>query len=79
MDITRAIEQFENNFIWADEHYSELKSQYPNQYVAVLEGKVIDSDVDVKKLTKRLRQEYGEREKTIAVRYVTEKEFEMIL
>lgn len=79
IDVIRTIEEFENNFTWVDEHYGELKSQYPNQYVAVLDGKVVDSDIDVQKLTKRLKEEYGKREKTIAVRYVAEKEFEMIL
>jgi len=79
MNISRTIEEFGKNFTWIDEQYSELRSRYPNQYVAVLDGEVVDSDADVQRLTRRLKEAYGEWGKAIAVRYVAEKEFEMIL
>jgi len=79
MKVAEAIEEFEKNFTWVEEHYAQLRSQYPGSYIAVLDGQVVDSDPDVKALSRRLRETHGERERGITVRYISKKDFEMIL
>ena len=79
MNIVKTIEEFEQNYAWVDQHYPQLRANYPDQYVAVLDGKVVDSGPDAKTLSQRLRQAYGERERNIAVRYISTKDFEMVL
>ncbi len=41
-------------------HYNTLQKDYPNRFVAIYEGKVIDSDIDPKALSSRIESEVNE-------------------
>jgi predicted DNA-binding protein len=41
--------------------YPELREQYPQQYVAIYEGRVIDSDPDFEELFVRIKKQLGDR------------------
>jgi hypothetical protein len=73
------LSEFKRNNRWISENYHNLKKQYNNQWVAVLNNAVIDHDPDLKKLVKRLKAERLKVYNQIAVEYVTSEELDFIL
>ena len=73
------LSRFEGNNRWISENYDNLKAQYNNQWVAVLNNAVVDHDPDLKKLVKRLKAEHSKVYSQIAVEYVTYEELDLIL
>jgi len=73
------LSDFEANNRWISENYDQLKKQYDNQWVAVLNNVVVDHDPDLKKLVKRLKTQYSKVYNQIAVEYVTSEELDLIL
>jgi hypothetical protein len=65
-----AISDFEGNNRWITENYENLKPQYNNQWVAVLNNAVLDFDEDIKKLVIRLKKQHLQFYNKIAVEYV---------
>jgi len=73
------LSKYEENSRWIRERYDELKKRFVGEWVAVLEGKIVDHDKDLKSLVKRLRGKYPDRYEQIAVEYIAVKEIELIL
>ena len=57
-DIERAKIHTETEALWA--MYPQLLEQYTGQYVAVHEGKVVDSGTDLETLYQRVHERYGD-------------------
>ncbi|MCL5877674.1 MAG: DUF5678 domain-containing protein [Candidatus Bathyarchaeota archaeon] len=77
--VTDVLTNFEENDKWLMENYENLKWQYNNQWVAILNKAVVDHDVDLKALVKKLRTKYAKVYNQIAVDYVTSEEIDLIL
>ena len=77
--LLQQLEGFELDMKWLSQHYDRLKEQYPDQYVAVLDHKVVDHDDSLKSLVARLDQKYQANSGRIAIKYVTPKKIELIL
>jgi len=73
------LEEFEQDMRWIDQHYDELKKSYSEQFVAVHEQEVVDSDPELERLMDRLDKRYGKRAGRIAVKYITKNKVELIL
>ena len=76
---TDVLSDFQRNNRWISENYDNLKTQYNNQWVAVLNNAVADHDPDLKKLVKKLKAQYSKVYNQIAVEYVTSEELDFIL
>lgn len=76
---TVVLSDFQRNNRWISENYDNLKKQYNNQWVAVLNNAVVDHDSDLKKLVKRLKAERSKVYSQIAVEYVASEELDFIL
>lgn len=50
------MDQFSLDGQFFEAHHKELLSQYPDQYVAIFEEKVLGADKKLEKLVKRLRR-----------------------
>ena len=70
---------YEENAKWLSSNYEELKKRFNGEWVAVLGKAVVDHDVDLSRLVKRLRKKYPELYSQIAVEFVTTKELDLIL
>jgi len=72
------LSRYGDNVRWIRENYEELKKFFKDEWVAVLDEKVIDHDRDLSRLVRRLREKrlnYGE----IAIEYIATREIELIL
>ena len=78
-EICEKLKRFDEDSRWIDRHYDELKARYPHEFVAVLNGNVVDHRKDIKKLTKRLDEKYPNDANDIAVEYITPEKVVMIL
>jgi hypothetical protein len=68
------------NKIWLINNSDKLAEKFDGKYVAIYQGKVVDSDKDVRILGERLRKNYPEREeKQICVDFITKEKYEIIL
>jgi Family of unknown function (DUF5678) len=72
--VAEVLSNFEGNNRWISESYDKLKKQYNNQWVAVLNNVVLDHDLDLKKLVKRLKAQHSKVYIQIAVEFVTSEE-----
>jgi hypothetical protein len=72
--VAEVLSNFEGNNRWISENYDKLKKQYNNQWVAVLNNAVLDHDLDLKKLVKRLKAQHSKVYIQIAVEFVTSEE-----
>mgnify|MGYP000144318968 CR=1 FL=1 len=76
--LLRMLSRYGDNVRWIRENYEELKKFFKDEWVAVLDKKVIDHDRDLSRLVRRLREKrlnYGE----IAIEYIATREIELIL
>jgi hypothetical protein len=74
-----ALSEFQRNNRWIIDNYDKLKKQYNNQWVAVLDGAVVDHDAELKKLVKRLKTQHPKVYSQIAVECITSEESELVL
>jgi Family of unknown function (DUF5678) len=44
---------------WYELHHAELLQQYAGQHIAIHNSRVIDADLDGRRLSKRIRQQHG--------------------
>jgi hypothetical protein len=70
---------YEDNAKWLSKNYDKLKAKFNDEWVAVLNRKVIDHDPRLTTLVKRLRQQHPKVYNKIATEYVTDKELTLIL
>ena len=62
------LERFLDNFEWVHEQYDNLKETYDNQYVAIKDKKIVDTDIDHDRLVNRMNiTNYDE---SIAIEYI---------
>jgi len=77
--VVAVLSRYEENAKWISKHYEELKKKFRDEWVAVLNGAVIDHNSKLNRLVERLRKKYPKDYNEIAVEYVTTKEIELIL
>jgi len=77
--VVAVLSRYEENAKWISRHYDRLKRKYRDEWIAVLNGAVVDHDHELSTLVERLRKKYPENYNEIAVEYVTTKEIELIL
>jgi len=77
--VVAVLSSYEENTKWLCRHYEELKEKFKDEWVAVLDKRVVDPNHDLSMLVKRLRSKYPEAYNKIAIEYVTTKEIELIL
>ena len=53
-----ALSKFDGNARWIREHYGELKRAFIDEWVAVMDCRVVDHDRGLVKLVDRLRRRY---------------------
>jgi len=77
--LLHALSIYGENSRWIREYYEELKKTFKDEWIAVMDGKVIDHDKDLVKLVERLRKKYPKKYEQIAVEFIESKEVELIL
>ena len=77
--VSEILNKYMKNAEWIVSHYEELMTKYNEQWVAVHEGRVLDSASSRTKLWNRLKKAYAAHLDEIAIEYVTDKPMEMIL
>jgi RNA binding exosome subunit len=77
--ILKKLRNFQADHIWFDQHYSQLKKQYGDEWVAVLHKQVIDHGKNLKALRKRLQKNYSDEMGNIVIEFVLLEEIELIL
>jgi hypothetical protein len=78
-ELLEQLEGFEEDMKWLNKNYDRLKKEYPEEYVAVLNQKVVDHGDDLKILVARLEEKYPKESDRIAIKYITTKKVELIL
>ena len=58
--LVQQLEGFGRDMDWIQKRYDTLTEKYPNEHVAVLDEKVVDHDMDLRRLMGRIRLEYPE-------------------
>lgn len=62
------LERLADNFEWVHKQYDNLKEKYDNQYVAIKDKKIVDTDTDHDRLVDRMNiTNYDE---SIAIEYI---------
>jgi hypothetical protein len=64
---SETLERFQANYRWLHKHYNELKSLYNNQWVAIDDNKVLDSDFEFHTLLDRIMSSYGAKRTSLMV------------
>lgn len=77
--LVQSLCRYEENVRWINGHYEKLKQKFNDEWVAVMEKKVVDHDKDLSRLIERLRRTYGEVYDEAAIEYVSRKEIDLIL
>ena len=76
----KALRTYADNMTWFRVNYTRLAGEHPNNYVAINNGDVIDSDTDPRRLIDRLRSKYGgENITTFAIGFVSKNDVELII
>lgn len=65
--------QFQENFRYYAEHYSELRDRYRGKYIAIDKGRVVAENPDQSQLLRFLSQQVGDT-RPIFIQYISEKE-----
>lgn len=73
------LNQSTEDSVWLNDHYDQLKKQYPDEWVACLNKEIVDHDKNLKKLRARLAQRYPQISNYMAVLFVSSKKVELIL
>ena len=76
--LTTKLKRFESDTKWIIEHYDELKIEYPDEWVASFNNKVIGHDKDLANLMEKLRAKYQADAGHIAVEFVAPRKVELI-
>ena len=62
--------QYETDLAWVIENYDNLAKNYPDKFVAVLDGKVIGNSHRIENLEENLRQRYSKDYPRILVEFI---------
>ncbi len=77
--VVDVLSRAEENAVWLSKNYEKMKKEYNNQWVAVLETKVVDHDSNFDRILKRVKQKFGTQFDEISLDYVTTEEMNFIL
>ena len=77
--VVTVLSSYEENAKWLSSNYEKLKKQYNNQWVAVLDERIIDHDTSLAIMVKRLKKKFAKFYGQISVDYVSVKEIELVL
>jgi len=66
------LKEFVKNSNWINDNLTELRSQYPNMYIAVRNRKIVKTGKNLARIRQELKNEFGEIE-GIAVEYISSK------
>lgn len=72
------IEDYEEDTAWLFSNIKEMRKVYPNKFVAVKDRRVIDSDVTIGELLRKLKKK-KEDPATLVVEFIPKEEVAMIL
>ncbi len=76
----KSLRSYAENALWFRTHYAELRKSHTNQFVAVSNGAVIDSDYGPDRLVRRLRDHYGQvATRAFAIEYIAKDDLELLL
>ena len=78
-EIERELSQYERDLHWILENYDRLIQEHGDEYVAVLEGKVIDHDREIEPLVERLRSQYKEEFRRIVIEFIYKEHPQLVL
>jgi hypothetical protein len=73
------ITPFKENNRWIIDNYDNLAAKFRDEWVAVLNLKVLDHDKDLKKLVDRIKAKHLNDYKQIAVDFVSTEEVEAVV
>ena len=62
------LEKLTDNFKWFNSEYDSLKKEFDRQYVEIREKQIVDSDIILERLIKRLN--IHNYDKSIAIEYI---------
>jgi hypothetical protein len=77
--VVTVLSGYEENAKWLSSNYEKLKKQYNNQWVAVLDERIIDHDTSLAIMVKHLKNKFAKFYGQISVDYVSTKEIELVL
>ena len=75
--ILKQLKSFRRSTSWIVKNMERMRSEYPDQYVAVYHRKVIDADADFDKLFKRLEGKYNMSH--VAIEFIPSEELILVL
>ena len=78
-EVVKELEAFEGDLKWIDKHYNALKNQYPDQWVAVFNKRVVGTHKNLKNVIRKLKESFPENYDQIAIEYISTKKIELIL
>lgn len=78
MDVQRNLEHFNRDLDYFANRHEELLRQYPERWVAIYRGQVVDTADDINRLTRRLREK-GLDPGHVFCEYLTQHHRELIL
>lgn len=67
------------NKLWMSRQMDRLRTEYPDEYVAVDQGRIVGHNKDIAKLVKALRKQFGKHTDHVAIDFVSPKKIELIL
>lgn len=70
VDLQDTFTRFVNDMQWIEAHYEELRQRFPEEFVAVVEGKVIAHSPLISGLLDQLRPLYGENTGELAIKFI---------
>jgi len=76
--ILEGLKDFSRDMDWIYENQDQLRKEYPNKYVAVMNLKVIDSDPNLQNLIRKLKEK-GKNPGEIPIEYISEEPPRLIL
>lgn len=73
------MERFEKDTDWLQKHYDKLAEKYPDEYIAVLNEKIVDHNRDLRRLMGRIEAKYPKERGRVAIKFVSPRKVELIL
>ncbi|MBI2501776.1 MAG: hypothetical protein HYW07_00890 [Candidatus Latescibacteria bacterium] len=79
MTLVESMKAFEDDTRWIGNHYQELREKYPDEWVAVRNGVVVEHSRELSALMETLKKRCPEEYRQIPVEYLSAEEVHLIL
>ncbi len=76
--VLMALRRFSDDIDWISESQETLRKKFANKYIAVIDGKVINSSVELETLLQKLKEE-GRNPSEIPIEFISRKPQRLIL